>query len=49
MTREKYGAIRRPRNEATMTAPRIAGMPPWPEMAIIVATPANETPCTRGS
>ena len=32
-----------------MTAPMMAGRPPSPEMVIIVATPAKDTPCTSGS
>ncbi|MCY1219711.1 hypothetical protein D9M72_316970 [compost metagenome] len=48
VTRENIGVIRRPISEAAMTAPRMAGMPPLPEIAIIVATPENETPCTSG-
>ena len=46
--REKTGVISRPISEAAMTAPRIDGMPPFPEMAIMVATPENDTPCTSG-
>ena len=46
----KNGVMRNPTADATMTAPRTAGMPPPPPtMATIVDTPANETPCTRGS
>ena len=44
------GAIANPISEATMTAPNTAGRPPPPStIATMVATPANETPCTRGS
>ena len=44
------GAIANPISEATMTAPNTAGRPPPPStIATMVATPANETPCTSGS
>ncbi|MNZ75040.1 hypothetical protein D3C78_935100 [compost metagenome] len=50
--RENTGVIRNPRKDAAMTAPRTPGKPPPPSLlriAPIVATPANETPCTSGS
>ncbi|MCY1291084.1 hypothetical protein D9M68_497100 [compost metagenome] len=50
--RENTGVINRPISEAAMTAPSTAGIPPaplLPMMAIMVATPAKDTPCTRGS
>ena len=44
------GAISRPITEAAITDPKTAGSPPpLVTIAPMVATPANETPCTRGS
>ncbi|MCY1563477.1 hypothetical protein D9M68_1010900 [compost metagenome] len=50
--RENTGVISKPISEAAITAPSTAGMPPaplLPMIAIMVATPAKDTPCTRGS
>ena len=50
--REKTGVIRKPISDAAMTAPNTPGRPPPPSllrMAPMVATPANETPCTNGN
>ncbi len=50
--RENTGVIRKPINEAAITAPSTAGRPPppWlPRIAPMVATPANDTPWTNGS
>ncbi|MNN04174.1 hypothetical protein D3C81_1168920 [compost metagenome] len=50
--RENTGVISKPINEAAMTAPKTPGMPPplsLLRIAPMVATPANETPCTNGS
>ena len=50
--RENTGVINNPINDAAMTAPRIAGTPPAPSLptiATMVATPANDTPCTSGN
>ena len=50
ITLAKTGVISRPTTEAAMTAPNTDWMPPSPSrMAVIVATPAKETPCTSGS
>src|SRR5699024_10813300 len=46
----KNGAINTPMTAATITEPKMVVMSPPPErMARIVATLANETPCTSGS
>ena len=50
--RENTGVIKRPINDATITAPRIAWIPPPPSLptiATMVATPAKDTPCTSGN
>ena len=50
--RENTGVISSPINDAAITAPRIAGIPPAPSLptiATMVATPANDTPCTSGN
>ncbi len=50
--RENTGVISKPINEAAITAPNTTGRPPEPSlpmMAIMVATPAKDTPCTSGS
>ena len=50
MTVANTGAMSRPITEAAMTDPNTAGRPPpLVTIAPMVATPANETPCTRGS
>ena len=50
--RENIGVISSPISDAAITAPRIAGTPPAPSLptiATMVATPANDTPCTKGN
>ena len=48
--REKKGEIIKPTTDATITAPNTIGkLPPVVIIASIVATPANDTPCTIGS
>ncbi|MCY1500149.1 hypothetical protein D9M68_341880 [compost metagenome] len=50
--RENTGVINRPISEAAITAPSTTGMPPAPSLpmiAIMVATPAKDTPCTSGN
>ncbi|MNP20798.1 hypothetical protein D3C76_1133880 [compost metagenome] len=50
--RENTGVIRKPIREAAMTAPSTPGKPPPPSLlriAPMVATPANDTPCTSGN
>ena len=47
--RANSGAIRKPMAAEAITAPNTAWMPPGPPtMAVIVATPAKEVPCTSG-
>ncbi len=46
----KKGAIRKPTAEAASTAPNTAWIPPPPlTIATMVATEANDVPCTNGS
>ena len=48
--RAKKGAIRNPMTDAASTAPKTAWIPPPPlTIATMVATEANEVPCTSGS
>ena len=50
--RENTGVISKPISDAAITAPNTAGRPPAPSLpiiAIMVATPAKDTPCTSGS
>lgn len=47
--RAKNGATSRPSTAAPITEPKTAGSPPPEAIAPIVATLANETPCTSGS
>ena len=52
MTCEKKGVIASPISAATITAPSTVRSPPWPSSPMIesiVATLANEIPCTSGS
>ena len=51
MMRENSGVISRPINDDAITAPNTTGSPPEPSlpmMVIMVATPAKETPWTKG-
>lgn len=50
MMRAKNGAIRKPMAADAMTAPKTAWIPPSPlTIAVMVATPANEVPWTKGN
>ena len=50
MMRENTGVMSRPMTDAAITAPNTVGSPPPAlRMATMVATLANDTPCTRGS
>ena len=50
ITLANTGVISRPINEATITAPKTDCSPPPPSrMAVMVATPAKDTPWTSGS
>lgn len=50
ITRANTGVINNPMSAETMTEPKAAGSPsPWVTMAVIVATVANDVPCTSGS